>query len=410
MLRGSRAVSSPENSHSYEDHEVTVANHIGYVDAVRCRTVFGWAYDTRNHGSAPVLRIKINGLDAGIAVAAHPRPDLVSVGINEPRGYECIIPDHIDKVESVSVTVLESEVELPQASAFSICSRTNRPLPPEWKTGNQYGLPSFFILGAAKSGTTSLHNYLGQHPEICVSSSKEPFYFEAEFDRGTTYYFNRYFAHWSDEKIVGEARHRNLYLPYVAQRIHGFNDSARLIVCLRNPTERAVSHWWHWYSRGLETSPLRRALELDWERIRAGLFYEPEPSVRLYSETLQEDGKGYFRTYIDSGYYLEQIQRYLSLFGPEQLHFVFFDDLKLDPQGTTRDVLRFVGADASYASQINYAQLNVSAGEMIHHTDAESLAWLVEHYQPYNQKLSSFIGRDLSHWNFPFQKSSSAKR
>jgi hypothetical protein len=377
--------------------------HIGYVDAVRDRTVFGWAYDTLENDRIPILRIQINGVDAGLTLANRYRPDLSAVGITQPRGYEWAIPDEIGHIGSVRVISVDSRTELTQSSNSLICPRSNRLLPKEWKSAERYRLPSFFILGAAKCGTTSVHGYLGQHPDICVSDPKEPFYFEAEFDRGGTYYFNRYFAHWSREKIVGEARHRNLYMSYTSGRIFRFNPSARLIICLRNPTERAVSHWWHWYSRGQEHLPLRNAIDADSERIRAGQFYDKPENQRIYSATLEPDGKGYLRTYVDSGYYYEQIMRYLTLFPREQLRIILFEDIVYSPETIARELLEFVGADPSYASNINYRPLNQSSPEMIDYADSESLVWLIEHYRPHNQMLSALIGRPLDHWNEPFQ-------
>src|SRR5204862_1223537 len=122
-------------------------------------------------------------------------------------------------------------------------------LPPEWKNGSRMALPSFFVVGAAKSGTTSLHVYLDQHPDIFMSKPKEPFFFEAEYDRGPEYYYRRYFGGWNGQREVGESRHRNLYFPYIPARIHSYNPNARIIAVLRNPAERAISHWWHWYAR-----------------------------------------------------------------------------------------------------------------------------------------------------------------
>ena len=93
-------------------------------------------------------------------------------------------------------------------------------MPPEWTAGTRHLQPSLFVLGAAKSATTALHDYLGQHPDIFMSDPKEPFYFEAEYGLGSAFYFQRYFSNWRGERIVGESRHRNLYLPYVPDRIY----------------------------------------------------------------------------------------------------------------------------------------------------------------------------------------------
>jgi hypothetical protein len=380
-----------------------IQNCVGYVDAVRFRTVFGWAYYNREPDRVPVLRIQINGSDAGLAPANHPRPDLMSVGITQPRGFEWTIPDGIAGIESVRVASVESGVELPPSSKSLICNLTNRPLPSEWKEGKGYRLPSFFILGAAKCGTTSLHAYLGQHPDVCVSDPKEPFYFEAEFDRGTTYYFNRYFSHWAEERIVGEARHRNLYMPHIAERIYRFNPDAQLIICIRNPTERAISHWWHRFSTNREQLSLRESIEVDWDRIQAGLLYDTLSNQRLYEQTLTPDGKGYLRTYVDSGYYYDQIQRYLKLFPKEQVRIILFEDFVLDPARIVANLFAFLQANPVYAKRIDYTPRNQSRTGTLKQADPEILTWLVEHYRPHNQRLSELIGRRLDHWDFPLQ-------
>ena len=113
-------------------------------------------------------------------------------------------------------------------------------------------LPNLFILGAAKCGTWTLHGCLAAQAQVCMSDPKEPFFFEAQFEQGLDHYHRTYFGHWNGERLIGESRHRNLYLPYVPERIHRVSPEARLIVMVRNPIERAYSHWWHWYSRGFE--------------------------------------------------------------------------------------------------------------------------------------------------------------
>ncbi len=382
-----------------------VSQVLGCLEAVQHRTVYGWAYDPGL--SEPLaVRIQINGVDAGITVADRPRPELQERGVaSYRRGFAWNVPESYGRIDSVKVVTLDGTTTLPAYSETVICEQTNRPLPPEWKAAGHHRLPSFFILGAAKCGTTSLHGYFGQHPDICVSKPKEPLYFESEYDRGASYYFNRYFSHWSGEPIAGEARHRNLYLPYIAERIFRYNPSARLIVCLRNPIERAVSHWWHWFSRKEEPLSLRHSIQQDWERIRAGPPYHT--SLGDYALSLYPNPRGFVRTYLDSGYYYEQIMRYLSLFPKEQLRVILFEDLR-DPAGVMTGLFEFVGADPGYAPQCDYTPLNRAEPGMLDQADSDLLAWLVEHFRPHNEMLSRLIGRNLDHWNMPFHDSRAA--
>jgi hypothetical protein len=382
----------------------TLPSTVGCLEAVRYRTISGWAYDPRQ--SQPLtLRIRINGADAGMAVADRPRPELQEMGIASfRRGFEWSIPESYSQIDSVDVLTIDGNVVLPEFSESVVCGQTNRPFPAEWRSAEQQRLPSFFILVAAKCGTTSLHGYFGQHPEICVSEPKEPLYFESEYERGVSYYFNRYFGHWSGEPIVGDARHRNLYLPYVPDRIFRYNPSARLIVCLRNPVERAISHWWHWFYRNEEPLTLRDSIQQDWERIQS-VAAPSHITNSEYALSLYPNPRGFVRTYLDTGYYHEQILRYLRLFPREQLRVILFEDLVTDPAGLMRGLFEFVGADPRYAPRCDYTPLNQSAPGMLDQTDNDILAWLVQHFHPHNELLSQFIGRNLDHWNAPFNSS-----
>jgi hypothetical protein len=375
----------------------------GFVDAVRNRTVSGWVHDPRQPGRRLQVAFTVNGSFAGTGVANRYRADVAQHGIHDGcYGFEFTVPDHCADIYSIAVTVPNADYRLAFSSENSICPISNRTLPPAWKAvQGHFRLPSFFILGAAKSGTTSLHGYLDQHPEICLSNPKEAFYFEAEYDRGATFLFNKYFSHWSGQQLVGGARHRDLYLPYVPPRIHSFNPSAKLIVILRNPVSRAVSHWWHWYSRGSEQLPLKDSLLADLERIESGKLLQELAEIETYSSTLEADGKGCYRTYLDSGYYDEQLSRYIELFGQDQLRIVLLEDLANNPKQTTAMLLNFLGADPRYAQDIDYGVLNQSVPGMQDHLDEETEAWLIGHYKPHNQNLERLLKRSLDAWDEP---------
>ena len=118
-------------------------------------------------------------------------------------------------------------------------------------------LPNFFILGAPKSGTTTLYHALEKHPAVHLSTPKEPYYFEDEYEQGPEFYWRTYFAAgWKGQSLIGDARAAHLYLPYVPRRIYTTVPEARLVAILRNPVERAFSHWWMRHSHGRE--PLGR--------------------------------------------------------------------------------------------------------------------------------------------------------
>ena len=275
----------------------------------------------------------------------------------------------------------------------------DRQLPPGWSAGSSYRCPSFFVLGAAKSGTTSLHVYLDQHHEIFMSKPKEPFFFEAEYERGAQFYYNKYFGGWKGQRAVGESRHRNLYLPYVPARIFSYNPEARLIVLLRNPAERAVSHWWHWRSRDLEPLTAEAAFNSDMERIASGMAVVTPQEIADYAQELAKDARGQHRTYIDSGYYFDQLQRYLQYFRRDQLHVLLFEEFIRQPTESLRQVFQFLQVDEAVAPWVDVPRFNQSNPGMWDHISHRLWSELIDHYAPHNRRLEQLLGRSVSFWD-----------
>ena len=285
--------------------------------------------------------------------------------------------------------------------------------------------PDFFILGAAKSGTTSLHAWLAQHPDIAMSEPKEPFFYEAEFELGASYYWQRYLSHWNGQRLVGDARHRNLFLPYVPNRIKATAPQARLVVVLRNPVTRALSHWWHWFRRGVENLYFEDALKRDLERISAGEDFSTPDQIAFYQAHLGHDGRGPYRTYLDSGYYAIQLERYFELFTRDQCKILLMEELIKDPRTHCAELFEFLRIDPAPANSMKYDQLNSAdfmgklhalrwttrrlrsliSGEAPQHgplvvaqapTMSEATqAWLRKHYAPHNAHLEDLLGRRL---------------
>lgn len=292
-----------------------------------------------------------------------------------------------------------------------------------------------FLLGAAKCGTTALYSLLNQHPDICMSLPKEPAFFEAEFEKGRDYYLSTYFSHWSGQRFLGDSRNRNLYLPFVPERIKTFASAPRFVVVVRQPVERAISHWWHWHVRGEEPLGFEAAIDDNYRRLNRGPSFESPEEVRLYAESLNyTTGFSPYRSYIDSGYYAAQIKRYDSLFGQESIKVVFFEDLIRDPRGVASDIMKFLGvqivnveltntneAESRYVQRImkfgraaglnplistatrekikNIVQkLDESYGLAKSKIDESKKAELLKHFDPTIVDLESYSGINLDSW------------
>ena len=240
---------------------------------------------------------------------------------------------------------------------------------------------------------------MDQHPDIFMSKPKEPYFFEMEYELGAEFYFSKYFGGWQGERVVGESRPRHLYLPYVPTRIHNFNPEAKLIVVLRNPAVRAISHWWHERSRGLEPYGPLEAFEADIARISTGRGVRTPEEIAAYTALIKQQRKGDLRMYIDSGHYREQLQRYLQLFPREQLHVILFDDLAMHPAETMKRVFEFLEVESSYASRLDFPLMNRSTRGMWNQIDDSVWSRLLEYYEPYNRQLEQLLGCSLAHWD-----------
>lgn len=300
--------------------------------------------------------------------------------------------------------------------------------------------PTFFILGTSKAGTTSLHHYLAQHPDILMSDPKEPPYFRLEYERGAEYYWRTYYRRWSGQRQVGDGSPQNLYLPFVAPRIAASAPDAKLVVLCRHPVDRAVSAWWHNSRAGLEPLSFDDAVERNLQRLERGPTFSDEAEASIYSEVNRKEGNAglqrAFGFYVEPGYYAAAIDRYAALFGRDRLLVLFFEDLARDPGAVTDEVVRFLGlephpirdlAPQNEATSPGAARL-VSAIARLPGLASIPPEWrsrvrrwissagkrearvapraspatrraLAEHFHSHNDRLARLTGRDLSAWN-----------
>lgn len=200
-------------------------------------------------------------------------------------------------------------------------------------------MPNFLIIGAMKSGTTALYYYLEQHPQIFMSPVKEPNFFcsESESTSDTDAIadvraYERLFAGVSDEKAYGEASHCYLYEPKAVERIKSYIPEAVLIAILRNPVDRAYSHFLHMVRNG--TEPLAD-----------------------FSQALREEMDGAhranFQDYVGRGLYHEQLIRYFDAFDEDQIRIYLYEDLNDAATYTLRDIFRFLEVDAEFVPNMS---------------------------------------------------------
>ncbi|MAE69495.1 MAG: sulfotransferase [Gemmatimonadetes bacterium] len=189
----------------------------------------------------------------------------------------------------------------------------------------------FVIGGTQKGGTSALDQYLRLHPDLCMAHRKEPHFFDnEEVFASQSVSVTPYHANfdWTDpERIRGEATPIYMYWSSTPRRIWQYNPSMKWILILRNPIERAYSHWNMETQRNAERLPFFAAIEQERARVRTHLPHQH----RRHS-------------YIDRGYYCEQIRRIWHLFSQERTLILRNEELRRQPQATIHKICDFLGA------------------------------------------------------------------
>jgi hypothetical protein len=248
-------------------------------------------------------------------------------------------------------------------------------------------MPNFIIIGAAKSGTTSVYRYLQQHPLVYMSPLKETNFFAYE---GQTLKFrwwgeppisilhsitdiNAYCAQFRDvsnELAIGEASPLYLYHQTAAARIQHYLPNAKLIAILRHPVERAFSHFTHLIRHNREPlSDFSQALQEEKARMREGWNWD------------------YY--YRDMGFYYVQLKRYFDIFARAQIKVFLYEELKTDAKGFMKQIFRFLGIDDAFLPDVSI-RYNVSGSPKNKFVQAFLSKW-----NPIKAIVKSFLPQEL---------------
>jgi len=242
-------------------------------------------------------------------------------------------------------------------------------------------LPDFLILGAQKAGTTALYAYLRWHPEITGPSFKEVSFFDRHYAKGERWYR----AHMPVRRrsLVGEASPSYLFHPLAPERVAGMLPGARLIALLRNPVDRAFSHYQHEVALGREPLSFGDAVDREDERMQGEL-------ERMLRDPSYFSLAWWNYTYVARGRYAEQLERWFAAFPREQLLVLFTEELSADTAATYRRVLDFLGVTARDLETYprifdrDYADMNPGTRARLH-----------KEFENPNRRLASLLGRDL---------------
>ncbi|MBX7156982.1 MAG: sulfotransferase domain-containing protein [Verrucomicrobiae bacterium] len=196
---------------------------------------------------------------------------------------------------------------------------------------------NFLIVGTQKGGTTALADFLSQHPEICLAPQKEVHFFDSpQFQDATTVEewqrnYSKAFPNHQSQTLIGEATPIYMYWPQIAQRIHRYNPNIKLIFLLRDPLQRAISHYRMELQRGNETLSFTQAC-----------IAEP---FRLFKDrnNLSETSSLRLHSYLHRGFYRKQIERFRQFFPDSQILILKNESLLQQHELTLKKIYYFLG-------------------------------------------------------------------
>jgi len=271
-------------------------------------------------------------------------------------------------------------------------------------------LPNFLIVGFMKCGTASLASYLGEHTDIFMARGEIHFFSDKRKWEAGKEWYSQFFRECNQEKMIGERTpaytQRPDANPPVPERIKLLLPCVKLTWCMRDPVDRAYSHYWHFVRTGRESLSFEKALE-----------------------KRQEPGTKPWCNYREGGIYINQIKLYLRYFPIEQMFFVILEEMKRNPHQVVQRLFEFLGVDPSLKvkgigiirnqggmsrSKLTQMAVNRIFGErrnqfrkLIQKINTRSgyppmnpttRKALEEFYRPCNEELAKLTGINISDW------------
>jgi Sulfotransferase domain len=252
-------------------------------------------------------------------------------------------------------------------------------------------LPDFLIIGAPKCGTTSLYYLLTRHPHVKPAAAKELHFFSSHFDLGIQWYrrcFPRPTLEDGRSTITGEATPSYLADLYAPARVYEVVPQARLIVLLRNPVDRAYSHYQMGRRKGWETTATFE------EAVGAEKALRPPGEGETTSGPKNSIAIDEDSWYLTGGIYVDQLARWSSLFPAEQMLVLRSEDFSCRPEETLKRVLGFLELP-SWEPEAGGLRRNLHTGGYEQEMRPDTRRRLEEYFEPHNRRLYTFLGEEF---------------
>jgi len=253
-------------------------------------------------------------------------------------------------------------------------------------------LPDFIIFAEGKCGTTSLYEAIVAHPNVHRALQKEIYFFDAEFQRGVSWYKRHFPFVWKKylstkiqgkKFLTGEATQRYCAHPYAHERAYELIPKVKLIALLRNPIDKAFSAYHHQQRNGREKLSFEDGLKEEESRI-GGEMEKMEKDENYYSAN-------FFRySYLTRGIYINGLKKWMNKFPRTQFFFQESESFFKNPSYTLNQIYEFLNLPKFQAKQ--YPHYNTSKYSPM---KPETRKLLIEYFKPYNEELYKLIGKSF---------------
>jgi hypothetical protein len=253
-------------------------------------------------------------------------------------------------------------------------------------------LPDFLVIGTQRGGTTSLYKYLVQHPHLSHALTKELRFFDLNYHRGLPWYRSRFPSRRYREAVrrrrgmdlmVGEASPDYMFHPHAPRRVAAALPDVKLIVLLRNPVDRAWSHYWHQFKRGHETLSFEEAVAAEPDRLAGEM-------ERILADQSYVSYERHHHSYLARGAYADQLQAWMDLFPRDRILIESSEEFFEQPDMVFQRVLEFLGLPTFRLPE--YETFNAFRSGDI---EPALRATLADHFRPHNGRLYDLLGRDF---------------
>jgi tetratricopeptide (TPR) repeat protein len=256
--------------------------------------------------------------------------------------------------------------------------------------------PDFLIIGVLKSGTSSLYQYMTQHPQILPALQKELYYFsgKSKADRNSWDWYLSNFIGASDSPsfLTGEATPSYISYPDVDRRVFYSVPNIKLIALLRHPVDRIISQYFYNVERGVEKQSFASAIATELE-----IFQNVQSLEEIYTaiERNSNNNNKWDSWYIPHSLYFYFVERWLQLFDRQQFLILLTEELKENPTAVMSRVFQFLNLPEF--QELQYKQYNRGSYSP-RQVDETMRQCLTEFFRPHNQRLANFLGEKFQ-WN-----------